>query len=65
MNPNALLILQLLLQYSTQLAELGALLRKAAAEGRDVTDAEVLASRRPRDSAIAEAQAIIDGAPST
>lgn len=63
MNPNALLILQLLLQYSTQLAELGALLRKAAAEGRDVTDAEVLASRRSRDSAIAEAQAIIDGAP--
>lgn len=60
MNPNALLILQLLLQYSTQLAELGALLRKAAAEGRDVTDEEVLASRRSRDSAIAEAQRIVD-----
>jgi len=56
---NALLLVQLLLQYASKLQEIGGLFAKANAEGRDVTDEEVSASSVARDVAIAKAEASI------
>lgn len=58
---NALVLLQLLLQYAGKFQEVAALLAKATAEGRDVTDDEVASSTVARDAALAKTQATIDG----
>ena len=60
---NTLLLTQLVLQYALKLQEIGRLFNQAAAEGRDVTDAEVDASAVSRDAALAKAHAAIDAAP--
>jgi hypothetical protein len=57
---NALLLTQLLLQATTQVQQLGALLAKAHAEGRDVTDDELNALVAADDAAKARLQALID-----
>lgn len=55
MGANALILIQLLLQYSTKIQEIGTLFRNAQADGnRDVTDAEVSASGVARDAQIAK-----------
>ena len=59
MNPNAQILIQLLLQYAIKLQEIGAMFRLAEAEDRDVTDAEVDASSLKRDVALAKTQATI------
>lgn len=56
---NALLITQLLLQASTQVQQFGALLVKAHAEGRDVTDAELGTLVSADDAAKARLDALI------
>jgi len=58
-NPNAQILIQLLLQYAIKLQEIGAMFRLAEAEDRDVTDAEVDASSLKRDVALAKTQATI------
>lgn len=60
---NALLVTQLLLQAATQVQQFGALLAKAHAEGRDVTDAELDALVSADDAAKARLQALIDARP--
>lgn len=57
---NALLLTQLLLQAATQVQQFGALLAKAHAEGRDVTDVELDALVSADDAARARLQALID-----
>lgn len=57
---NAILLTQLLLQAATQVQQFGALLAKAHAEGRDVTDAELDALASADDAARARLQALID-----
>lgn len=61
MNPNALILAQLLLQYATKMQEIGNLFRAAQERGGDVTREEVDASKVARDAAILRAQAAIDG----
>ena len=56
---NALLLTQLLLQAATQVQQFGALLAKAHAEGRDVTDAELNALVAADDAAKARLDALI------
>jgi hypothetical protein len=63
MTSNALILTQLLLQWATKIQEVGTLLRQAAADGRDVSDAEVDASSVKRDAALAKAQSTINQAP--
>lgn len=57
---NALVLTQLLLQATTQVQQFGALLAKAHAEGRDVTDDELNALVSADDAAKARLQALID-----
>jgi len=57
---NALVLVQLLLQATTQVQQFGALLAKAHAEGRDVTDAELDTLVAADDAAKARLQALID-----
>lgn len=57
---NALLLTQLLLQATTQVQQFGALLAKAHAEGRDVTEAELDECVGKDDAARARLQALID-----
>jgi len=59
---NALVLIQLLTQGLTQLQGYGALLAKAHAEGRDVTDAELDACVKADDASRARLQALIDAA---
>lgn len=59
-NTNAQLLVQLLIQYAVKLQEIGALLRNAELEGRDVLDEEVDATSLKRDAALAKTQATID-----
>lgn len=56
---NALLLTQLLLQAATQVQQFGALLAKAHAEGRDVTDDELNALVAADDAAKARLDALI------
>jgi hypothetical protein len=52
---NALLLTQLLLQYTSKISEIGALFRTAQADGnRDVSDAEVANSTVARDVQLAK-----------
>lgn len=53
---NAMLLAQLLLQYTLKAQEIARLFAQATAEGRDVSDDEVAASAVSRDAAIAKAQ---------
>jgi hypothetical protein len=57
---NALILVQLLLQATTQVQQFGALLAKAHAEGRDVTDDELNALADADDAAKSRLQALID-----
>lgn len=57
---NALILIQLLLQATTQVQQFGALLAKAHAEGRDITDDELNALAAADDVAKAKLQALID-----
>lgn len=57
---NALVLVQLLLQATTQVQQFGALLAKAHAEGRDVTDDELNALVSADDASRARLQALID-----
>lgn len=57
---NALVLVQLLLQASTQVQQFGQLLAKAHAEGRDVTDEELAGCRAADDTARDELQKLID-----
>jgi hypothetical protein len=62
MSSNYLILVQLLLQYSTKIQEIGTLFRNAQADGnRDVTDTEVAASGVARDAQIEKTAATIDG----
>lgn len=56
---NALILVQLLLQATTQAQQFGALLAKAHAEGRDVTDGELNALVATDDAAKARLDALI------
>jgi len=56
---NVLLLTQLLLQTTTQVQQFGALLAKAHAEGRDVTDDELNALVASDDAAKAHLDALI------
>lgn len=56
---NALLLTQLLLQAATQVQQFGALLAKAHAEGRDVTDDEINGLVAADDAAKARLDALI------
>lgn len=60
MGTTAIALLGLLLQYSDKIAEIGTLLTKAHAEGRDVTDAELDTLFAGDDTARATLQSIID-----
>ena len=57
---NALLAIQLLTQLLTQAQGLSAVLQKAHAEGRDITDAELDALAAADDASKARLQALID-----
>lgn len=59
---NALVIIQLLTQYAEQIKSFGALLARAHAEGRDVTDAEIDAVHLETAAAIARLRTVIDAA---
>lgn len=64
MGANALILIQLLLQYSTKIQEIGTLFRNAQADGnRDVTDAEVSGSTVARDAQIAKTAATVGVTP--
>ena len=54
---NALLLLDLALEYALKLQQISSLLLKAQQEGRDVSDEEVAASAVARDAAITAARA--------
>lgn len=56
---NALVLVQLLLQATTQVQQFGALLAKAHAEGRDVTDDELNGLVSADDAAKARLDALI------
>lgn len=58
MNPNVLIITQLLLEYALKMQEASRMLQQAALENRDITDDEVVASKLKRDAALALAEAI-------
>lgn len=58
---NGMLLIQLLLQYTTKVQEIGNLFRNAQGEGRDVSDAEVAASGVARDMQIAKTKATVTG----
>lgn len=57
---NALVLAQLLLQYTLKAQEIARLFQQANLEGRDVTDAEVATSTLARDAALARLQGAID-----
>lgn len=59
MNPNIQLVLQLLITNTNLLAQYSAVLQKALAEGRDVTEAELLAART---AAVGATGALLQGA---
>lgn len=58
---NALLVIQLLLDASTKVQQFGALLAKAHAEGRDVTDDELNTLVSADDASKARLDALIAG----
>lgn len=58
---NTILVTQLLLQAATQVQQLGALLAKAHAEGRDVTDDELNTRVSADDASKARLDALIAG----
>lgn len=58
---NALILTQLLLQATTQVQQFGALLAKAHAEGRDVTDDELNTLVAADDASKARLDALIAG----
>jgi hypothetical protein len=59
---NALLVIQLLLDATTKVQQFGALLAKAHAEGRDITDDELNALVGADDAARARLDALIAAA---
>jgi hypothetical protein len=60
---NAALIAQVLLTYQAKITEALTLFQQAAAEGRDVTDAEVEASSLKRDVELEKARKAVEGMP--